>query len=58
MASQQSDDDTFLESPTNKHHRFFPSSPKSVTIKANEESSRKQTPFFALVFHPLPILMI
>jgi len=43
MTAQQSDDDIFLESPTNKHHRFFPSSPKSITMKRNQESPCKKT---------------
>ncbi|UJR10211.1 hypothetical protein I4U23_014425 [Adineta vaga] len=33
MASEQTDDDIFLDSPTNKHNRFFPSSPKSLPMK-------------------------
>ncbi|CAF1315873.1 unnamed protein product [Adineta steineri] len=39
MASQQSDDDIFVDSPTNKHHRFFPSSPKLITMKRDQEST-------------------
>ncbi|CAF2373846.1 unnamed protein product [Rotaria sp. Silwood2] len=38
MTSQQSDDDIFLESPINKSHRFFSSSPKLITTKRNHES--------------------
>ncbi|CAF0821113.1 unnamed protein product [Rotaria sp. Silwood1] len=39
MASQQSDDDIFLESPINKNYRFFSAtSPKSITTKRNHES--------------------
>ncbi len=38
--SSQSDEDIFIDSPTNKHYCLFPSSPKSVTkMKRNEEQS-------------------
>jgi len=41
MASEQSDDDIFIESPPSKPHRFSSSTSPRLTMKYNQESSCK-----------------